>query len=146
MKKSKPETITVNSPEFKAYKEKNKKGYKGKTRDKFFQEIADYCTEKGFVFTKEYVFRKASEGVKARKFRFDNALIVTTNSGRKVKVAVEYEGIFNSKKSRHTSVMGYSNDTRKYCLAALDGWLLLRYTAATVNYFKEDLQYLIERT
>ena len=59
-----------------------------------------------------------------RKFRFDWAL-------PDKKWAIEYEGIMSAK-SRHTSVTGYTNDLRKYNLAVLNGWRVLRYT--TLNY------------
>lgn len=42
-------------------------------------------------------------------------------------VAVEIEG-GTRRKSRHTSPDGYQEDCIKYNSAALDGWLLLRYT------------------
>lgn len=55
-----------------------------------------------------------------RKFRFDVVIPA-------YKVAIEYEGI-NSKKSRHTTHVGYTKDTEKYNLANQHGWIILRYT------------------
>ncbi len=73
---------------------------------------------KGIKFETEYRFDKV------RRFRFDIAIL-------EYKIAIEYEGVF-SKKSRHTSVTGYSKDCEKYNLAAVNGWRVLRYTA--MNY------------
>lgn len=70
-----------------------------------------------------------------RKFRFDIALLDE-------KIAIEYEGIF-ANKSRHTSVLGYSNDTTKYNLAVLNGWKVLRYTQLNYNNFLSDINALL---
>ena len=58
-----------------------------------------------------------------RKWAFDFAVPA-------LKVAFEYEGIF-SKKSRHTTVSGYTGDIEKYNAAAIDGWTVIRATAAS---------------
>lgn len=71
-----------------------------------------------------------------RKFRFDWAI-------PDMKLAIEYEGIF-SKKSRHTTVSGYSTDVEKYNLATTQGWSILRYTAANYLNFENDLTKLIK--
>ena len=60
-----------------------------------------------------------------RRFKFDIAI-----PGQKI--AVEFEGgIFSS--GRHTRGKGYANDAKKYNLAAMHGWKLLRYTSADVQ-------------
>lgn len=57
-----------------------------------------------------------------RRFRFDWAL-------PSAMVAVEFEGgIFTN--GRHTRAKGYSNDAKKYNLAVMHGWKLLRFTTA----------------
>lgn len=71
-----------------------------------------------------------------RRFRFDWAI-------PDMKLAIEYEGIF-SKKSRHTTVSGYSTDVEKYNLATTQGWSVLRYTAANYLNFEQDLTKLIK--
>lgn len=73
-----------------------------------------------------------------RKFRFDISFSIES-----LKVAVEYEGIM-SKKARHTTVTGYTNDCTKYNLAQIDGWRVLRYT--TINYkdFVTDLNNILK--
>ena len=53
-------------------------------------------------------------------------------------LAVEYEGL--GYKSRHTSTMGYTNDCRKYNLAALNGWLVLRYTSVNYKEAEREIQ------
>lgn len=72
-----------------------------------------------------------------RRFRFDWAI-------PDMKIAIEYEGLI-SKKSRHTTLTGYSNDTRKYALAVIEGWRVLRYTALTYENIEKDLKLLISR-
>ena len=60
-----------------------------------------------------------------RRFKFDIAI-------PERKIAIEFEGgIFSG--GRHTRGKGYSNDAKKYNLAAMHGWKLLRYTSADVN-------------
>jgi len=68
---------------------------------------------------------------KERKFKFDIALPAQ-------KIAIEYEGI-NSKKSRHTSITGYTNDCTKYNLASVEGWKVLRYTTLNYKDFEADI-------
>jgi len=70
-----------------------------------------------------------------RRFRFDWAVV-------SLKIAIEYEGIF-SKKSRHTTVSGYSKDIEKYNLALTHGWKVLRYTAKNYMNLKNDLDKLL---
>lgn len=76
-------------------------------------------------FVEEYKFHPD------RKWRFDFAIPERM-------IAVEYEGIF-SKKSRHTTVGGYSADVEKYNAAAKLGWKVLRYTAKNYRDLVDDL-------
>ena len=71
-----------------------------------------------------------------RKFRFDVAF-------PEHKVAIEYEGLV-SEKSRHTTIVGYTNDCRKYNLAQGMGWRVLRYTASNYREFLSDVEYLLK--
>ena len=71
-----------------------------------------------------------------RKFRFDWA-IPTEN------IAIEYEGVF-SKKSRHTTVNGYTEDCVKYNEAIKLGWKVLRYTAKNYTNLEKDLISLLK--
>lgn len=73
-----------------------------------------------------------------RKFRFDWAIPV-------LKIGIEYEGLI-SKKSRHTTITGYSNDCMKYNLATIAGWKILRYTAKNYMNLSTDLKKIIENT
>jgi hypothetical protein len=70
-----------------------------------------------------------------RKFRADYYI-------PSLNVLVEYEGVFNAAKSRHTSVLGYTNDCEKYNLTQKLGFRLLRYTAANYKNVLEDLKYI----
>jgi very-short-patch-repair endonuclease len=80
-------------------------------------------------FTKEYQFDII------RKFRFDWSIL-------DLKLAIEYEGIV-SEKSRHTSLIGFSNDCTKYNLAIANGWRVLRYTALNYQELHNDLNKII---
>ena len=60
-----------------------------------------------------------------RRWKFDYAF-------PELKLAVEYEGIFSAK-SRHTSIVGFTNDCEKYSEAALLGWIVIRVTAKMVQ-------------
>lgn len=57
-------------------------------------------------------------------------------------VLIEYEGVFMTQKSRHTSVVGYTNDCEKYNLAQKLGFTIFRYTAMNYQNVLEDLKYL----
>ena len=84
---------------------------------KLTNQIEDFVTELQF-----------SEG---RRFRFDYAI-------PSLRIAIEYEGVF-SKKSRHTTVNGFSEDCVKYNLAVSLGWRVLRYTAKNYLNLETDL-------
>ena len=71
-----------------------------------------------------------------RKYRFDWALL-------DLKIGIEYEGIF-SKKSRHTTAKGFSEDCNKYNLAIQNGWRVLRYTALNYKNLENDLLKIIK--
>lgn len=91
----------------------------------------------GFMATREYKF------LRDRRFRFDAALPAH-------KIAIEYEGGTYSN-GRHTRGKGYTNDAKKYNLAAMEGWTLLRYTVDVTkekNYeyrIADDIRRLIEK-
>lgn len=72
-----------------------------------------------------------------RRFRFDFAL-------PDHRIAIEYEGIFGGGKSRHTTVTGYTKDTEKYNLAAVNGWRVLRYTAKNYQNMRADLMEVLK--
>lgn len=97
-------------------------------KEKYWIEInlQAWCEKHDVNLVPEYQF------MKDRKFRFDWSV-------PSIKLAVEYEGIF-SKKSRHTTVEGYSRDAEKYNAAAGLGWRVLRYTAKTYKNLLEDLK------
>lgn len=86
-------------------------------------ELALLLQTEGYEAVREYRFSE-------RGWRFDLAL-------PDYNVAVEYEGIWagqesgsGSGKSRHTTGAGYQEDCHKYNRAALDGWIVLRFTSA----------------
>lgn len=67
------------------------------------------------------------QGIPGRKFSFDLAL-----PAPEMKIAIEVEGGVFARRpgqgSRHTSMTGYAADCEKYNLAAIHGWLVLRFT------------------
>ena len=85
-----------------------------KKENTFINTLADELSKKNFVCIKEYKF------LKDRRFRFDLAL-------PQHKIAIEYEGGVWSN-GRHTRGKGYISDIKKYNLATMHGWKLLRYT------------------
>ena len=91
-----------------------------------------------FVMHRDKIIPEYVEELKfhpVRRWRFDWAI-------PDLKIAIEYEGLI-SKKSRHTTIKGYSNDTIKYNEAGKLGWTVLRYTALTYHNLHEDLMYII---
>jgi very-short-patch-repair endonuclease len=87
-------------------------------------------------YVPEYVFDK---NYGKRNFRSDFAIL-------KYGVLLEAEGI-GGYKSRHTTMVGYSNDTEKYNLISILGFSLLRYTTLTDDPDKitSDIDKLINR-
>jgi len=76
--------------------------------------ISEALHNAGIEHKKEYKF------VEDRRFRFDLAI-------PKYQIAIEFEGgIFSN--GRHTRGKGYASDCKKYNLATMYGWRLLRYT------------------
>jgi len=76
-------------------------------------------------------FEKEVAAIPGRRFKFDWAI-------KDWMIAIEYEGLM-SKKSRHTTIGGYSKDTEKYNLAQINGWIVLRYTALTVHQMSDQI-------
>ncbi len=102
-------------------KSRNKVSMKrSKEKDWLKWNLAFWCNEYAVELQEEYVFHDE------RKWRFDWAIPAS-------KIAIEYEGLF-SKKSRHTTVKGYSGDVEKYNHATAMGWRIVRLTA--MNYLK----------
>ena len=82
-------------------------------------------------FVSEYKFHET------RQWRFDIAI-------PSLKIAIEYEGIM-SRKSRHTTVTGYTKDCEKYNAATIAGWRVLRYNAINYKSVGEDMMSLIKK-
>lgn len=80
----------------------------------------------GRPFEREYKFHPK------RKWRFDFAY-------PQYMIAIEFEGLI-SEKSRHTTIVGYTNDCEKYTEAAKLGWIVLRYTALSYCKLIDDLR------
>jgi hypothetical protein len=81
--------------------------------------------QKKIEFVTEYRFHPT------RRWRFDYAI-------PERKIAIEYNGIMGAK-SRHTTVIGYSNDLEKINQAQLLGWKVLQYTPLNVGQLVDDL-------
>lgn len=104
----------------------NKKSEEAKPKKKkaipdYPQMIVDELERLGILgVVKEYRF------LKDRRFKFDGAI-------PEHKIAFEFEGGIYSKFSRHTQGKGYATDCKKYNLAVMHGWKLLRYTTADLK-------------
>ncbi|MDD4291974.1 MAG: hypothetical protein PHX51_07065 [Clostridia bacterium] len=85
-------------------------------RRDYVNDISQALTLLGVEHVREYKF------LHDRRFRFDLAIPAK-------KIAVEFEGGIYSN-GRHTRGKGYANDAKKYNLATMHGWKLLRYTSA----------------
>lgn len=90
------------------------------------QELKKWCEERGYTLVKELVFAKP------RRWRFDWAIL-------ELKIAVEYNGIIG-KKSRHTTITGYSMDMEKINSAQKNGWVVFQYTVLNYKNLLEDLK------
>ena len=111
---------------------KPKKITKISVEKRYIELILTQFKEKGVI--DDYVAEH--EFLKDRKFRFDWAI-------PSLMIACEYEGVM-SKKSRHTTIGGYSKDIEKYNLAVMNGWVVLRYTALNYKNAQLDLEQLID--
>jgi hypothetical protein len=116
----------------KEYQEQSKKTKQSPIIDKFCL----FLRGENIAFEVEYRF-DTEKAVKSdrRRFKFDIAI-------PSLMIAIEFEGI-NSKKSRHTTLTGYTNDCEKYNLAVKLGWRVLRYTMMNDSNFKKDIMSLI---
>lgn len=88
-----------------------------------------WANEKSVELAQEYKF------CEERKWRFDWAFPA-------LKIAVEYNGIM-SKKSRHTTVTGYSKDMEKINAAQSLGWKVLQYTPLNFKNVINDLNNIL---
>lgn len=134
LKRLQSKGLKINDPKAKASEEKPKpkiKIEKISIEKKIIEFTLQDLKGKGLIdhFETEFRFDEV------RKFRFDWAI-------PSKKIAIEYEGIM-SKKSRHTTIEGYSKDIQKYNLATGIGWSILRYTAVNYKEIEQDLLKLI---
>lgn len=126
--------LKINDPKAKASEEKPKpkiKIEKISIEKKMIEFTLQDLKGKGLIdhFETEFRFDEV------RKFRFDWAI-------PSKKIAIEFEGIM-SKKSRHTTVTGYSKDAEKYNIATTLGWKVLRYTVMNYLNLEQDLMKII---
>jgi hypothetical protein len=116
---------------------KNKIMIKKKKGEDVIGKIVSALSAIGFKATREYKF------LRDRRFRFDAALPAHH-------IAIEYEGGTYSG-GRHVRGKGYTNDCKKYTMAAMEGWTLLRFTVDITkekNYeyrIADDIRRLIEK-
>lgn len=102
-----------------------------KARDKTLADLDLTLKLAGIAFEKEFKFHPV------RRFRFDRAI-------PKHMIAIEWEGIF-SRKSGHTTALGYTSNTEKYNLAHSMGWTVLRYTALNKHQMIDDVRNLLKK-
>lgn len=129
---------------------KNKKIVKARNDcaevQKMHWDLKYWCIEKGFDFKYEFQFdkkerkpRKKGEPrpPKDRQYRFDFAVITPV-----IKIGIEYHGL-QSKKSGHTTLLGFTSDTEKANLATSLGWKVITYTVLTYQNVIQDLEKII---
>lgn len=109
---------------------KIKKKVKLKTNKNYSAQISNALRALGIKCECEYRF------IKDRRFRFDVAI-------PEHKIAIEFEGGVY-KDSRHTKPVGYIQDTKKYNLATMHGWKLLRYTTEVTKDLNWDFKIALE--
>ncbi len=90
--------------------------------------LFEFSQKRGLILYGEYYFHPT------RLWRFDWCI-------PDLKLAVEFEGII-SEKSRHTTLTGYTGDTKKYNEAVKHGWRVWRYTAINYTNITDDLKQL----
>lgn len=87
--------------------------------------LAFWANENALEILPEHHFAETPQAIallgEPRAWRFDWCFPA-------LMVAVEYEGIF-SKKSRHTTIGGFTGDVEKYNAATALGWRVIRVTA-----------------
>lgn len=102
-----------------------------KSEPKAIQHIKQVLQDMGLQYELEHRFHPA------RKYRFDLALIHE-------RIAIEYEGLMSAK-SGHTTFVGYTKDCRKYNLATINNWKILRYTAKNYTDVRNDIIEILKR-
>lgn len=111
-------------------KPKTQKGNKAKSEMEWVIKAMFPNYQKEFKFAKEV----------GKQYRCDYYI-------PEIKTIVEYEGIvaFKDKdeKSRHTHINGYTDDCRKYSLASILGYRVLRYTTLNYKELGRDLDRII---
>jgi len=113
----------------------DKKGFKPvkevKPDPKGLAHIKSMLNTLNIPYETEYKF------CKTRKFRADIAVL-------QYRLIIEYDGLFSAK-SRHTTVTGFTNDHRKFNIATIEGWSVLKYTALNHAEFDNDIiQFLLK--
>ena len=83
-------------------------------------------------------YRKEFLPIKGRQFRADFYV-------PSLDLLIEFEGL-NAKKSRHTTLLGYTEDCEKYNLMSLAGYNLLRYTTINAHNLEADILALRNKT
>lgn len=111
---------------------KKKRGKKvSKEKEWIVFKLNEYAKEMNLDLSREYMFDFE------RDWRFDWCFL-------SLRIAFEYEGIV-AKKSRHTTLTGFTGDTEKYNAAQQKGWKVLRFTALNYLDLVIELNNLIKR-
>lgn len=88
-----------------------------------------WCQERGYELKKDHKFHDV------RMWKLDFAIM-------ELKIGIEYEGLM-SEKSRHTTLVGYSDDATKYNEAQQLGWKVFRYTVINYKQVLQDLDHYL---
>lgn len=103
---------------------------RSKEKDYIAWNLLQICNENGLKLEEECKFHPK------RKWRFDWVI-------QSKKIAIEYNGIM-SKKSRHTTIGGYSGDMEKINAAQMEGYTVLQYTPLNYLNLVTDLKELLK--
>ena len=138
MRMKKSEVITVDD-----YKKLAKAGRVGNKRNGDTAKLEMERIIKEFTLDGDYQAEYKFDA--KRRFKFDFAIL--RMEPRAKHIAVEYEGLGlsqdgNTKKSGHNTPQGYTSNCEKYNLAAIQGWVVLRYTAINYKQLRGDLEKL----
>lgn len=89
--------------------------------------ITGVLKSKKIDFVYEYKF------LTNRKFKFDICIL-------QFRIGIEYEGLVSTgEKGGHQTKAHYTKNCTKYNLAAINGWVMLRYTCRNFKEFEQNI-------
>lgn len=98
---------------------------RSREKNSILQTLLEFTQQRGLRLYEEYYFHPT------RKWRFDHCI-------EELKIAIEYNGIM-SKKSRHTTISGYSGDMNKLNAAQALEWRVIQLTPLNYTQLQNEL-------